>query len=157
MPKEVVHQAIRLFPADTQVQKVRPRNTVWDACVKALGYSPKTASERKAWGQKIKSLEEAEATEETILFVAEMYHKEWPGVDLTIHALEKWYSHFLRKFEDKKRKKAALCPECKTGGGTHTSDCSKAKAARTVLEAPAGVPAEVLAFVEKARNGRAQK
>lgn len=73
----------------------RKRNEVWDACVEVLGYEPLTVSEKRLWGRMTTSLRGAEATRERIVAVAEYYEKKWPGIDLTITAIEKWYSHFL--------------------------------------------------------------
>lgn len=102
----------------------KPVNFVWDACVEVLGYEPKTVSELKLWGKMVTSLQKADATPEKIRSVAQFYRRNWPHVDFTITALEKWYSHFLRLKEQ--RSTRIVCPECQLGGGHHASDCSKA-------------------------------
>ena len=94
--------------------------------MEVLGYEPLTASEKSLWGRHVVSLREADATPETIRFVAEQYRKQWPGIDLTINSLEKWYSHFLRSFKARKDAKASVCPSCGVGGGMHLSDCERA-------------------------------
>jgi hypothetical protein len=104
---------------------------VWDACVEVLGYEPKTDSEKKLWGKMTTSLKRAEATRERIVAVGKWYHKQWPQIDLTITALEKWYSHFLRLEEQRNRKGGPIngappCPDCGMGGGLHTADCPRA-------------------------------
>lgn len=76
-----------------------PRNEVWDACVEVLGYSPATQSEKRLWGKTTTSLRQAGATTDTIRRVAKEYKRRWPSVDLTLTALEKWYSHMLRDAE----------------------------------------------------------
>lgn len=102
-------------------------NPVWDACEVALGYSPKTKTEQSLWAMKVNSLKGADATPEQIQSVAEWYRRHWPGIDLTIGALEKWYSHFLamaeKKEKSKARRQASTCPVCEMGGGLHTADC----------------------------------
>lgn len=94
-----------------------------------LGYEPKTDSEKKLWGKMVTSLKRAEATEERIVAVGRWYHKQWPQIDLTITAIEKWYSHFLRLEEQRQQKgipNAAVCTECGIGGGMHATDCPNA-------------------------------
>lgn len=125
-------QVVRLF-ADQEYGPppgASPREAqdeVWDACEVVLGYGPKTVSEKKAWGKMIASLRGAGATAETIYFVAERYQKDWPDVDITLFAIEKWYSHFDRQRVKKARTRAATCPECKLGGGKHIEGCTKIK------------------------------
>lgn len=99
-------------------------NPVWEACIEVLGYEPKTRTEKSLWGKHVMSLTEAEATPERIRAVAQAYHKSWPTLDLTITALEKWYSHFLR-LKEQREKRAKPCPECGIGGG-HLADCPRA-------------------------------
>lgn len=103
----------------------RKRNVAWDAAVEVLGYEPKTYSEKNLWGKMTSSLNSAGATTEQIQAVGEWYHRQWPGIDLTITALEKWFSHFLAKAEQKARAKeaATVCPHCEVGGGQHSADC----------------------------------
>lgn len=101
-------------------------NPVWDACVEALGYEPATESELKLWGRMTTSLRRAGADRDKIIAVAEFYHRSWPDLDLTITALEKWYSHFLR-LKVKREKRQAVCDECEMGGGFHRADCSHAR------------------------------
>lgn len=102
------------------------RNEVWDACEQVLGYRPATRSEQKLWGSMVESLRLGGANEEKILSVAEWYHRHWPKVDLTITALEKWYSHFLAmgNVREQRMLAALICEVCGTGGGLHTADCS---------------------------------
>lgn len=109
----------------------RPRNIVWDACVEAIGYEPKTASEKSLWGKMVKSLTEAGADANKIKLVAQWYRRHWKDCDLTITSLEKWYSHFLAKAEarDSKRPSATVgyCDYCGRRDGTHDEDCMKGK------------------------------
>lgn len=104
----------------------QPRDLVWDACEEALGYKPLTDSEKSLWGLKVGSLKRAGATPEQVLSVGVWYHRHWPDVDLTIGALEKWFSHFLRMETDRQRKRGATCPDCGLGGGYHLTDCARA-------------------------------
>lgn len=97
MPEAARDDNVVPFPKKTQ-------NPVWDACVEALGYEPKTRSEKALWGKMTTSLREAGATHEQIVSVAQWYRRHWPRIDLTITALEKWYSHFLRMAEEREEK-----------------------------------------------------
>jgi hypothetical protein len=97
------------------------RDELWDACEEVLGYQPLTLSERKAWGLRIESLIRAGATGEDIRGMAKKYHQSW-NVDLTIHAIEKWFSHF----KPKQRSSRAVCSECGVGNGMHTEGCGLA-------------------------------
>jgi len=107
----------------------RKRNIAWDAAEEALGYGPKTDSEKALWGKMTGSLNRAGATADQISAVAEWYHRHWPGIDLTITALEKWFSHFLAKAEKRATAKANsnVCPSCEMGGGLHAADCETVK------------------------------
>lgn len=109
----------------------RPRNVVWDACVEALGYEPKTDTEKSLWGKMVRSLKAAGADEEKIASVAKWYHKKWPDTDLTITAIEKWYSHFLAMAEGRTKRKVSAtvgyCDYCGRRDGKHESDCMKGK------------------------------
>ena len=102
---------------------VKERNEVWDSCVEVLGYEPQTDSEKALWAKRTKSLASADATWDRIQAVAKWYHRRWPDIDLTISALEKWYSHFLR-LEEKRLEKKPSCDECGLGGGQHIDGCS---------------------------------
>ncbi len=115
------------FPSPPRTAAQKPNDVVWDACIAALGYEPHTRSEKSAWGKMTHSLTDAGATPERIAAVAQWYRKTWPQVDLTIYAIEKWYSHFLRLHDEKNRKKAAVCPVCEMGGGFHAADCTRVK------------------------------
>jgi hypothetical protein len=99
------------------------KDDVWDACEEALGYGPLTKTEKALWGKSVSSLHEAGATPDRIAAVAKWYRRHWPGIDLTITSLEKWYSHFLRMEEKKVAARATVCPECGIGGGQHAADC----------------------------------
>lgn len=102
-------------------------NEVWDACIEVLGYEPKTDSEKKLWGRMTTSLRNADADWEKIVAVGEWYHRHWPAIDLTITAIEKWYSHFLRLHEKRKRVQATVqfCDYCGKRDGTHEEDCRR--------------------------------
>lgn len=104
--------------------KERKRNEVWDGCVEVLGYSPLTDSEQRLWGRMVASLQRAGASFSSIVAVADWYRRTWPDVDLTITAIEKWYSHFLRLETARKGRRNATCSECSTGGGFHIEGCS---------------------------------
>jgi hypothetical protein len=104
-------------------RKRHPKDDVWDACVSVLGYEPKTESEKKLWGRMTKSLYDGGATGEQIHAVAEWYQRHWPNIDLTITALEKWFSHFLAKADKRAKKEVHVCPHCEMGGGLHAADC----------------------------------
>jgi hypothetical protein len=120
---------------DQEVENAKARieagegNPVWDACVIALGYAPVTESEKRLWGRMVRSLKAADADAEKILKVAEWYQRHWPTVDLTLTAIEKWYSHFLAKAHQREKQteqyEAArrVCPECGLGGGLHVEGC----------------------------------
>lgn len=112
--------------ADSKPQSQRKRNPVWDACVEVLGYEPRTDTEKSLWGKMTSSLTRGGATAEQIRSVAEWYQRHWPDMDLTITALEKWFSHFLAKAEKraKARSLASICPVCEVGGGRHAADCT---------------------------------
>lgn len=101
-------------------------NEIWDACEEVLGYAPKTRSQKRLWGKIVESLRYADATPDRIYAVALWYRKHWPNVDLTLNAIEKWYSHFLAMEEARNATRARVCPECETGGGLHVAGCSKA-------------------------------
>lgn len=103
-------------PDDAAVEPARTKkpgtpNPVWDACEEVLGYEPKTRTEKAIWGKMTFSLKLAGADREKILAVAQWYKRTWPEVDLTITAIEKWYSHFLRMAE-KKKKHVCIRPGC---------------------------------------------
>lgn len=70
------------------------------------------------------SLIGAQADRERILAVAKFYHKNWPTIDLTITAIEKWYSHFLR-LKEGRAVVIEVCPDCKMGSGRHADGCSQ--------------------------------
>lgn len=104
-----------------------PVNHVWDACVEVLGYEPKTVTEKRMWGNMTNSLRLAGANRERIVAVAQYYRKHWPDVDLTLTALEKWYSHFLRMKEQKEKMVKNVCPDCGCSSTVgHAADCSHA-------------------------------
>lgn len=84
-------------------------NPVWDACVEALGYEPKTESELRLWGRMTTSLRRAGADQEKVVAVAAWYRKRWPDIDLTITAIEKWYSHFLKMAEARTKFRCGPC------------------------------------------------
>lgn len=119
--------------ADEERKSSHRRNEVWDVCTEVLGYGPKTDTEKSLWGKKVTSLRRAEATPDQIRSVAEWYHKKWPDIDLTITALEKWFSHFLQLSTQKSRVKQTLCPHCDMGGGRHSSDCRDAPKPRLAV------------------------
>lgn len=100
----------------------RERNEVWDACVAVLGYEPLTRSEQKLWGKQVKSLQDAGADYNMIVAVARVYRMRWPGVDLTITSIEKWYSHFRAEALQRALIQPP-CPQCGVGGGYHAADC----------------------------------
>jgi hypothetical protein len=107
-----------------EAKRVGVPNPVWDACVEALGYEPRTDSEKKLWGKMTTSLRHGAATPEEILDVAEFYHKKWPDVDLTITALEKWFSHFAAMRTKKiKARNRVICPHCDMAAPQHAADC----------------------------------
>lgn len=107
----------------------RKRDQVWDTCAEVLGYEPATSSEKALWGKMVHSLRGAGADHEKLIAVAEWYHRKWPDLDLTITAIEKWYSHFLAMAEKrngaKRRSVASTCPDCEMGGNLHTADCPR--------------------------------
>jgi hypothetical protein len=121
--------ARHLKAAEEPKPRARTKNDeVWDACVEALGYGPLTDTEKRMWGKFVTSLTRAGADHDKIISVAEWYHRHWPTIDLTITALEKWYSHFLRLAEKKKKAKATqtmFCDYCGKRDGTHTEDCRR--------------------------------
>lgn len=110
----------------------RAKNEVWDACVEVLGYGPQTRTECRLWGQTTKSLAGAGADRDILVRVGAAYRKEWPGVALTITALEKWYSHFAATAL-KQAARQLPCPECGVGGGLHVADCPLRNDVRTVI------------------------
>lgn len=89
------------FEQSNSKTKEPRRNEIWDACIEALGYEPHTDTEKRLWGKYTTSLRHAGATPDNVAAVASWYRRHWPGIDLTITALEKWYSHFLQKAEKK--------------------------------------------------------
>lgn len=128
-PPEISKEAAGKQPEQEQSKTGQKRNTAWDAAAEVLGYEPKTESEKALWGKMTSSLNRAGATSDQIHSVAEWYQRHWPGIDLTITALEKWFSHFLAKAEKKAKAKAnaVVCPSCEMGGGHHTADCETVK------------------------------
>lgn len=102
-------------------------NPVWDACEEILGYGPKTRTEKALWGKMTTSLREAEATKDRLHAVAKWYKKSWPDIDLTITALEKWYSHFLHLEESRLKRHAAVCSDCEMSAPFHADWCPNAK------------------------------
>lgn len=103
------------------------RNEVWDVCEEVLGYGPKTDSEKALWGKMTSSLRRAGATTERVQAVADWYHRSWPDIDLTITALEKWYSHFLHLEENRAKRSAAVCVFCEMSAPYHADWCQSAK------------------------------
>jgi hypothetical protein len=76
------------------------------------------------------SLRLAGADHERIMSVAEWYRRRWPEIDITITAIEKWYSHFLRMAEGRQKARAAqamFCDYCGRRDGTHEPDCARFK------------------------------
>ena len=106
--------------------ETRPRNELWDALLEIFEYEPLTGSETKLWGKIIKSLKDAGATRESMIYVAKEFRKEFPSASLTPTALEKHYSRYAGRF--KKKKKVVLCEDCGIGNGLHLTDCPQVEA-----------------------------
>jgi hypothetical protein len=109
-------------------REAKPRDVVWDALEEILGFTPRTDSERKAFGKIVRSLKNAGATPEEMQNAAKEYTKAWPHCELTLWSFEKWFGHFLSKVVKRESKKVAACPECGIGGGLHLEDCTRARA-----------------------------
>jgi len=102
----------------------RPRNDIWDALEEILNYTPITKNELSEFGQVVRSFTHAGVTPAQMKESAKEYRRRWPDVDLTMHALERWFSHMLA--QTKPKRKVAVCPECGVAEGAgHAADCSK--------------------------------
>jgi hypothetical protein len=101
-----------------------PRNEVWDALEEILGYTPRTRTEKAAFGKVVRSFNEAEATPEEMRDAAKEYGKAWPHCELTIWSFEKWFGHFLSKVEKRSSAKVTVCADCGISQGAgHAADC----------------------------------
>src|SRR5580765_3216046 len=75
----------------------KERNEVWDTLEEILGYTPRTRTEKSAFGKVVRSFAEAGATSEEMKNAAIEYNKCWPHCELTMWSFEKWFGHFLSK------------------------------------------------------------
>jgi hypothetical protein len=110
------------------IPKEVPRNEVWDTLEEILGFTPRTHTEKTAFGKVVRSFTGAQATPDEMHRAAKEYTKCWPHCELTLWSFEKWFGHFLSKGRKKVvPEHAAPCEECGVGKQHgHAAFCSKA-------------------------------